>query len=192
MATKQTLKKLRNEKWLVLKGHQTAGPVTYKYALSNYGRVVKFLKTIDDGTLLRLSRQQGFPIWRKKLKGEYFAALLHRMVAKHFLPKPTGKQKFIIHLDFNKENNYYKNLKWATQEEVSKHAMKNPVVIKAKEMMRKNISSGFNTKLTEAKVKQIKAQLKKGKTLKELSDKYEVSDMQIHRIKTGENWSHIK
>jgi len=30
------------------------------------------------------------------------------------------------------------------------------------------------------------------KTLKEIAGKFNVSDMQIHRIKTGENWRHIK
>ena len=48
------------------------------------------------------------------------------------------------------------------------------------------------SKLSEAKVLVIKKMLAKGKTLREIADKYKVSDMQIHRIKTGENWSHVK
>lgn len=192
MAIRKPIKIIRYEKWQVLKGHISGGPVKYKYALSNHGRLIKFLQQIPDGILLNLSRQQGFPIWRKRMNGDYFAVLLHRLVAKHFLPKPVSKQKFIIHLDYNKENNYYKNLKWATQEEVTTHAKKNPAVIKAKERMRKNGGSGYNTKLSETNVKQIKNYLAKGKTLRELAVKYKVSDMQIHRIKTGENWGHIK
>ena len=192
MAITKPIQLIRYEKWQVLKGHISGGPVKYKYALSNHGRLIKFLQQIPDGVLLNLSRQQGFPIWRKRMNGNYFAVLLHRLVAKHFLPKPVSKQKFIIHLDYNKENNYYKNLKWAIQEEVTNHAKKNPAVIKAKELMRKNLGSGYNTKLSEANVKQIKISLAKGKTLKELALKYKVSDMQIHRIKTGENWGHIK
>ena len=59
--------------------------------------------------------------------------------------------------------------------------------------MRKTVAlGGYNTKLTAAKVKQIKTSLAKGKTLKELAVKFKVSDMQIYRIKTGENWGHIK
>lgn len=194
MAERKPIKMLRGEKWQVLKGHISEEAIKYKYALSNYGRIVKFHKHLPDGFLLNLSRQQGFPIWRKRMKGEYFAALIHRLVAKYFLPNPSRNQKFITHLDYNKENNYYKNLKWATQEEVTSHAKHNPAVIKAKETMRNNISSGsgYNTKLTAAKVKQIKDSLIKGKTLRELAQKYKVSDMQIHRIKTGENWGHIK
>ena len=192
MAIRKSFQLIRYEKWQVLKGHISGGPVKYKYAISNHGRLIKFLKQIPDGSLLNLSRQQGFPIWRKRMNGDYFAVLLHRLVAKYFLPKPVSKQKFIIHLDYNKENNHYKNLQWATQEEVTNHAKNNPAVIKAKELMRKNLGSGYNTKLSEANVKQIKISLAKGKTLKELALKYKVSDMQIHRIKTGENWGHIK
>jgi HNH endonuclease/NUMOD4 motif len=193
MAIKKPIKMLRAEKWQILKGHIAGGPIAYKYAVSNYGRVIKFRKQLPDGFVLNLSRQQGFPIWRKIMNGEYFAVLVHRLVAKYFLPKPIGKQKFVTHIDYNKENNYFKNLQWATQEEVTEHSKKNPAVIKAKEDMRKNISKGgYNTKLTEAKVKYIKKSLAKGKTLKELGIKFKVSDMQIHRIKTGENWSHVK
>jgi len=192
MAAIKSVKMLPGEKWVILKGHITAGPVKYKYGVSNYGRIIKFLKKPADGSLLRCSRQGGFPIWRKRMNGDYFAVLVHRLVAKYFLTKPAAKQKFIIHLDFNKENNHYRNLKWATQEEVTNHAKKNPAVIRAKKLMRQNIGQGFNTKLTADKVKQIKALLAKGKTLKELAIKFKVSDMQIHRIKTGENWGHVK
>jgi hypothetical protein len=140
-----------------------------------------------------LSRQQGYPIWRAKKDGKYFAILIHLLVAKHFLPKPAGKQKFVLHKDFNKENNRYTNLKWAAQEEITRHNMKNPVVIAAKEKMRQVVAKGgYNTKLTEAKVKQIRKYLSKWKTLKELAVQYKVSDMQIHRIKTRENWGHVK
>jgi hypothetical protein len=175
-----------------LKGHDSGGPLIYKYAVSSQGRLIKFNKHLPDGFLLKLSRQEGFPIWRKRMNGKHYAVLLHRLVAKHFLPKPTGKQKFIMHLDFDKENNHYRNLKWATQEEVTKHAKKNPTVIQALKKRLKNLDGGYNTKLNPVKVKQIKSFLKQGKTLKELANKYKVSDMQIHRIRTGENWSHIK
>jgi len=193
LAVSKSIKLLKGEKWQTLRGHHTAGPVVYKYAVSNYGRVVKYKTRWQDGSLLNLSRQQGFPIWRKILNGEYYAVLIHRLVAKYFLPAPSGKQKFVIHLDYDKENNHYKNLQWASQEEVTSHAANNPAVIRAKKLMRKNISNGgYNTKLTEANVKYIKASLAKGKTLKELATKFKVSDMQIYRIKTGENWGHIK
>ena len=50
-------------------------------------------------------------------------------------------------------------------------------------------------KLTADKVKKIKLALfrsKKQPTLKMLAKQFKVSDMQIHRIKIGENWGHVK
>ncbi|MEO7535046.1 MAG: hypothetical protein ABIU30_14410 [Ferruginibacter sp.] len=192
MADGKSIKLIPGEKWQIIRGHYTQGSVKYRYALSNHGRLLKFKKEIKDGSLLRLSRQQGFPIWRKKMNGAYYAALLHRLVAQLFLPKPGTHQKFIIHLDYDKENNHVKNLKWASQQQVTAHAKNNPAVIKAKKIMRQNIGRGGNTKLTEAGVRAIKKSLANGKTLKNLAVKYKVSDMQIYRIKTGANWSHIK
>ena len=49
-----------------------------------------------------------------------------------------------------------------------------------------------NAKLTVEKVSRIKKLLRTGESLKDIAKKYKVSDMQIHRIKTGENWKHVK
>ena len=92
MATRKPVKMLRQEKWHVLKGHVTGGPIAYKYAVSDHGRIIKFNKHLPDGFLLNLSRQQGFPIWRKILNGEYYAVLIHRLVAKYFLPNQPGNK----------------------------------------------------------------------------------------------------
>lgn len=47
-------------------------------------------------------------------------------------------------------------------------------------------------KLSYENVKEIKKLLKQGESLKKIGDAYGVSDMQIHRIKTGENWGNGK
>jgi hypothetical protein len=73
-------------------------------------------------------------------------------------------------------------------EEQIEHAKKDPNVL-----VRMNPNEG--PKLTSDKVKKIKLALFKSKkqpTLKALAKLFKVSDMQIHRIKTGENWSHVK
>jgi HNH endonuclease/NUMOD4 motif len=191
MSVRQPVRLLRNETWIDLPGHDAKGPVWYKYAVSDYGRIIKYNNTLEDGFILKLSREGGYPIWRKRWKDEYFAVLLHRLVAKHFLSKPTTKQKFIIHLDHDKENNKYTNLKWATQPEVTAHNKKNPLVKAALKERRENHNTPWS-KLNEAKVLKIKKLLKQQKTLKEIAVKYGVSDMQVHRIKTGENWAHVK
>lgn len=188
MAIKNEIQFFRGEQWKVLRDKNALGQ---SYAISNYGRLVCFTKHLNSGHELKLSRQQGFPIWRARKDGKYFAILIHRLVAKYYLPKPLGKQKFIIHKNHDKENNYYRNLKWATQEEVTRHNKNNPLVIAAKEKARLNPAHP-NGRLTVDNVKNIKNLLAKNKTLKEIALKFSISDMQVHRIKTGENWGWVK
>ena len=190
MADKKKHQILKGEKWATIQGHKTS--FGEKYAISNYGRLVKFSKHPNDGSLLKGSLQEGYPIWRTRKSGEYCHALLHRLVAKYFLPKPQKRETIVIHSNYKKTDNHYYNLQWATPEKASAHQQGSPAVIRAKKKMRENIGSGYTTKLTEAQVRKIRSFLAAGKTLKEIALKYGVSDMQIHRIKTGENWGHLK
>lgn len=127
---------------------------------------------------------------------KYCGLLIHRAVAELFLELPVNKEKFVIHLDYDKENNFAENLKWATQKEVTSHQMSNPkIAIKKREEKFSGKSTSFhhNSKLSENEVILIKRKLKKeGMTLRKLGKQFGVSDMQIHRIKTGENWSSVK
>lgn len=51
---------------------------------------------------------------------------------------------------------------------------------------------GNNSKLSRTDTRAIKKLIAEGITLKEISKQYGVSDMQINRIKTGENWGNGK
>lgn len=125
----------------------------------------------------------------------YIAILIHKAVAELFLEQPHDKdQKFIIHKDFDKTNNHVNNLAWASQEELnarSKQHPKNVLHAFKKQFEPKKINVKFS-KLNENDVLFIKKRLKKGDTLNKLANRFNVSDMQIHRIKTGENWGHVK
>ena len=74
---------------------------------------------------------------------------------------------------------------------MSAHNKKNPRV-KAALKRRKENPTKKGEKLDIRKVKGIKKLLKEKNTLKFIAEKYGVSDMQIHRIKTKENWAHVK
>jgi hypothetical protein len=116
--------------------------------------------------------------------------MVHRMVAKYFLPKPPKAQKFVMHLDHDKLNNRASNLAWGTMKETAQNYVKSD---RFKQVIAKRLAdnnSGYS-KLTNKEVVSIKKKLRKGKTLRSIATEYNVSDMQIHRIKTGENWSHI-
>lgn len=120
--------------------------------------------------------------------------LVHRAVAELFLEK-TDHAEVVIHRDFNKQNNHVDNLAWATKDEAFSRYADNPYY-KAKKY-NENIfgeqrrKSG-NEKLSVENVLYIKEKLIQGKTLRELANHFKVSDMQIHRIKTGENWKGVK
>ena len=120
--------------------------------------------------------------------------LVHRAVAELFLDKPSGAE-LVIHKDFNKENNHVSNLQWATKEEAFARFAHHPHY---KEKRKNDDSFGQkrrrygSEKLSVENVLYIKEKLAQGKTLRELAHQFKVSDMQIHRIKTGENWKSVK
>jgi hypothetical protein len=180
----KTIKILAGERWkeLALK----KGVTTKRYAISNKGRIVSFKTKVEEGYMLRPRLTQGYPsvtIGREANRQNHY---LHRLVAEYFTKRSSPKHKFVIHLDHKKENNSADNLKWVTQEVQIQHALQDPNVLS-----RQNPAEG--PKLNTAKVKQIKRALKAKNqpTLKALAKQFKVSDMQIHRIKTGENWSHV-
>lgn len=189
---KAGFKILNKEEWKPIRFHKGKG---CKYAISTHGRLVRFTKKIEDGSLLTGSRQAGYPIWRYSWfeNGVRFngAQLIHKMVAEAFLPKPAKGKKIVIHLDFNKENNKVNNLQWATQQETANHARKNPAVIAARAEARSR-PTRTNSKLTEKNVVRIKKLLAQKKTLRLIASQFGVTDMQIYRIKTGQNWASVQ
>ena len=119
--------------------------------------------------------------------------LIHRMVATCFLPPPKPGETVVGHLDFDKLNNRVQNLKWMTPEENKIHQSKSPHVIAEKEMRKytkKTRDKG--TKLTSTQVIHIKIQLKRKRPVKQIARQFDISEMQVWRIKSGENWAHIK
>ena len=121
--------------------------------------------------------------------------LFHKAVAELFLEEdPDPNKKFVIHKDFDKTNNVVTNLAWASQEDINQRVKKHPKMIlwEFKKQFVDQTIKVKNSKLTELEVLTIKKRLKKGYSLKKLAKQFGVSDMQISRIKTGENWSHVK
>lgn len=123
----------------------------------------------------------------------HYHSLIHRLVAHYFLPKRASAKTIVAHLDFDKLNNNVKNLVWMSPEENYAHQANSPYV--AAERQRRiadGPSVSKNFKLTVTKVMLLKKLLNQGKkTVKQLSKQFKVSDMQIIRIRRGENWTSI-
>lgn len=123
----------------------------------------------------------------------HYHALVHRLVATYFLPKPSPEANIIAHLDFNKLNNRVDNLRWMTAEENKKHRVNSPAVIAeyTKRKLRQT-PPHKNTKLSVTKVMLLKKLLNENKPIKQLVKIFKVTETQILRIKRGENWADIK
>lgn len=160
-----------------------------KYSVSNKGRVKNngFYANIGNGLkrwvkprIKRLGKHnQGYfsvSLHRSK------TYLVHRLVAGEFLDNPQ-KLEFVNHIDGNKTNNNVDNLEWCTRQENETHAFKVGL---------KNSTGSNNTmsKLTEEDVKQIKYK-ERNKSLKSLSEKYDVHRMTISRIQRNLTWKHV-
>ena len=94
----------------------------------------------------------------------------------------------MIHLDFDKLNNKASNLKWVNKTEMFLHHKKNP-----KKIARKGKVT--SSKLTEGRVRLIKKKIfdpNRKTRMRLIAKQFGISEMQLYRIKSGENWSHVK
>ncbi len=119
--------------------------------------------------------------------------LVHRLVATYFLPEPKPDETIVGHLDFDKLNNEASNLKWMTLEENAIHQSKSPNVIAEKKWRKyKKKPRQTGLKLTSTQVMHIKLLLKRKRPVKQIARQFKISEMQVWRIKSGENWAHVK
>lgn len=186
------VKTLKNEKWSEIRFKK--GSLRFRYAVSNLGRIVSFTKKPEDGKLLRGASIGGYPTLNLRPSGDPQTFYIHKLVAGHFLPKPSRGKTYVIHKDHVKTNNASSNLKWVGKSEMEEHQQSSPLVIKArKNRLNSPVYKGH--KLTSASVRQIKAKIfsrNRTLTLKQIATSFGISEMQLYRIKSGENWSHIK
>lgn len=185
------IKKLAGEVWKPLK-FKGSKELRNQYAVSSTGRLASYREDVlEDGKLLNGSLTTGYRtlnLHRPEHKGTLY---IHRELARLFLPKPSTKHKYVIHLNHDKLDNNIKNLKWATLEEMIEHQQDSPAKLAYKE---KQANRTVGLKLTAAQVKKIKEQLNSKNrrlTIKQLAEKYGVSEMTMYRIKSGENWGRI-
>ncbi|MEC5156571.1 hypothetical protein RCH13_000466 [Chryseobacterium sp. MP_3.2] len=121
--------------------------------------------------------------------------LVHKMVAELFLEVPqNNSQTFVIHKDFDKKNNVFTNLEYADQQTLTERSDSHPnnVAYNFKKEFLEPALRVKNSKLKDSEVLFIKKRLKKGVCNKKLAKRFGISEMQIHRIKTGENWNHVQ
>jgi len=185
------VKKINGEAWkhLTFTGWKQ---LRKKYGLSSLGRVASYTEDVHtDGKLLSGSLTTGYRTLNLHRPDSNGTLYIHREIAKLFLKKPSTKHKYVIHLNHNKTDNSVKNLKWATLEEMIAHQQNSPQKIAYKEVQA-NRTKGL--KLNANQVRSIKKTLndpKRKLTIRQLAEKYDVSEMTLYRIKSGENWGRV-
>jgi len=173
------------------------------YAISNFGRLVSFTDEIENGQFVKGGEQDGYRIWRYKIRDDnnkirHKHCFYYKLVAEYFIPKTSDEQVYVLHLNYNRADDNVKNLQWATRSEMLAHGKKSPYVIEFRkkqlaEFRAKRQHEG--NKLTSTQVmliKKIIADPGRKTRLKIIAKRFGVTTMTLQRIKTGENWGHIK
>jgi len=186
------IKRIAGEIWMPLRftGYKK---LRKNYAVSSRGRASSFFEDVNlDGKILSGSLTSGYRTLNLHLDQGNGTFYLHREIAKLFCKKPSPKYKYVIHINHKKEDNNFKNLKWAKIAEVITHQQSSPLKIAYKKLQA-NKTEGL--KLNAKKVKAIKDAINKPArklTYKLLAVKFGISEMTLYRIKSGENWSSVK
>lgn len=185
--SKKSPRKIRfysTERWKELPTKK--GATQKRYAISNHGRIASYIDKVEEGTILKTRLTQRYPSITIKVGGKNINYYIHRLVAEQFVRRPSPRHNFVIHLDHKKENNQASNLKWVTHAVQIQHAKKDPAFLA-------QLTPYQGKKLNADRVKVIKRKLATGRTrMKILAKQFGISEMQLYRIKSGENWSHVK
>lgn len=166
-----------------------------QYQVSTYGRVRKYDEKLSEWLEHRTALVGGYPQAHFSLEKEYRLAhkkkskslYIHRLVGEYFCDRESEEHKYVIHIDHKKDNNNASNLQWVTYREWWRHWGKSP----AKKGRKTRITP--QAKLTETDVIRLKKTLKRSKMpLYKIAKKFGISHTQLNRIRSGENWGHIK
>jgi hypothetical protein len=180
-----------NEEWRELKFEE--GALQKRYAISNYGRIVSFTDEIEKGSLIKGGTLRGYATLPLRPFGISKTYYVHKLVAELFLTKKDESKKYVIHLDYNKKNNHIPNLQWADKNEMFAHQQHNPSVLEARENQKgRRTVQGHKLNATQVMRLKMKINDPNRKTrLKMIAKQFGISEMQLYRIKSGENWAHV-
>ncbi|MGH1334660.1 MAG: HNH endonuclease [Aureispira sp.] len=180
------VKSFWNERWAKI---QCKAPTKQKdYYFSDYGRIKSVQKATQKETLLRGSITiQGYRQINMKLQDDLRQGFyVHKLVAQEFCERASDDAKFVIHMDRDNLNNYYENLKWVTQREMTDFQIKQGVY---KPENRKRPS---HCKMNPERVRLLKRRLKEGKTKKKiLAKNFGITVEQLRKIEKGIDWKYV-
>ena len=164
-----------------------------KYEVSNYGRIRLFKEKTNDYKVMKTATVRGYQYYSFKSNIDWKhrkTKCVHVLVAECFCERPSHEHNNVIHLDYNKSNNYFRNLKWVKREGVVQHSRNSPNFAS---FLEKRKGHATNSKLTETQVIRLKKKLQRGKNpLYKIAKEFGITHTQLNRIRRGENWGHVK
>lgn len=110
--------------------------------------------------------------------------LVHRLVAESFIPNSSNLRE-VNHIDFNKTNNYVKNLEWCDRKYNSQHSQD------GFRQERKYGEKSHFAKLSDRDVLDIRYAKNKGCSNKFISECYDVSYSTICKVINGVTFKHL-
>ncbi len=182
-----------NEEWREIPFDE--GALRKRYAVSNYGRIVSYCSDdFNDASLVKGGALKGYKTLPLRPFGRSTTFYVHKLVAQQFIEKSQEDETFVIHLDYNKCNNFVENLRWANKKDMFEHQQGNPSVLEGRKKM-KGRKPCEGAKLTDTQVMLLKKRIsdpRRKTRLKIIARQFGISEIQLHRIKRGENWGHIQ
>lgn len=175
------LRRIEDEIWVEI-------PYTdKKYEVSNYGRIKSYCYDSENGRLIKPGKIRGFNTATLKIHGKLTQVFIHKLVAEFFAYRESTEQTVVIHLDWNKQNNYFTNLRWVSREESYKRMHER--LKERRDKLGKQVTS---SKLKAEDVALLKSMLDRGIKQKVIAKLFCISEMQVTRIKRNENWAEIQ
>lgn len=176
-------KKLEDEEWREVPNSEG------RYTVSSYGRIKSFVIDKEKGRLLKPSVIKNFRYVILRYNNQQNRFFVHKLVASLWLPKPKKNQTMVTHLDRNLKNNHYSNLKWISLKESNEI---NAEYFKKMYTGKKYPGERHHTNLKEKDIIQLKKMLLRGIPQVKIAKLFCISEMQVTRIKRGENWGDVK
>lgn len=175
------LRKIDDEIWVEI-------PYTdNRYEISNYGRLKSYCYDRIKGRLIKPGKIRGFNTATLKINGKLTQVFIHKLVAEFFAYRENNEQSVVIHLDWNKQNNYFTNLKWVTRED--SYSRMHERLKERRKRLGKQVTS---SKLKTEDVALLKSMLDRGIKQKVIAKLFCISEMQVTRIKRNENWAEVQ
>ncbi len=173
------LRKIDDEVWRVVPNCNN------RYQVSNYGRLKSFVFNKKDGQIIKGSYINGFKHITLTMDEHIRRVYIHKLVAEVWISKPSEQHIYVTHLDRNLKNNHISNLEWHTHRTlIEKHRE-----FATPHQYSKVIS---NSKLKESDIMLLKKMLANGVVQSKIAKMFCISEMQVTRIKRGENWGHVQ